>query len=70
MRVLSGELAPASGRHPDDNRDAELSSRHVAQGRRIIDDLIEGKQAEVDRHHFHNRPQSAQGRADSSSDER
>ena len=69
MRMLSGELPAAAGRHADDQRDTELPARHMAKRRRVVDDLIEGQQAEVDRHDFDDGPQPAQGRADPGTDE-
>lgn len=69
MRVLSGELTPSTRRHAHHERNRELTSRHMMQRRGGIDDLIEGQQAEVDRHNFDDRSQAAQGGADSDTDE-
>ena len=53
--MLGRELPPSAGRHTNDQRDAELVARHVADGRRRIENLVEREQAEVHRHQFHNR---------------
>jgi hypothetical protein len=67
--VLSRELAAGSGRHPDHERHAELTARHVPQGRRGVHDLIEREQAEVDRHHLDDRPHTAESCTDPGTDE-
>ena len=68
--MLRRELAAGAGRHADDQRDAELSAGHVTDGRRVVDDLVERQQAEIDRHHLDDRPHAAEGRADAGADER
>ena len=68
--MLRGELPAGAGRHPDDQRHAELAARHVAERRGVVDDLIEREQAEVDRHHLDDRPHAAERRADAGADER
>ena len=55
VRVLGGKLPTPAGSHPYDDRHAKLAPRHVPQRGRVIDDLIERQQAEIDRHHFDNR---------------
>ena len=67
--MLRRELSSATGGHADDERNAELAARHVAQRGGIVDDLIQGEQAEVDRHHLHDRPHAADGCADARTDE-
>ena len=69
VRVLGGELPARPGGHPDHERNAELPAGHVAQRRGGIHDLIERQKAEVHRHHFDDRPQPAQRRADPDTDE-
>ena len=67
--VLRGHLAAAARRHPDDDRDAQLPSGHVAHRGRVVDHLVEREQAEVDRHHLDDRPHPAEGGADPRADE-
>ena len=62
--MLGGKLAAGAGRHPDHQWNAELISRHVAHGRRSIEDLVEREQAEIDRHHLDDRPHAGHRRAD------
>ena len=45
--VLSGQLSASPRRHADNQRDAELPARHVADRRGVVDDLVERQQAEV-----------------------
>ena len=68
--MLRGQLPAGAGGHADDQRDAELSARHVPDRRRVVDDLIERQQAEVDRHHLDDRPHAAERGADAGADER
>ena len=68
--MLRGELAPGSGGHPDHQRNVELSARHVLQRRRVVEDLVECEQAEVDGHDLDDRPHAAQRGADPGADER
>src|SRR6266700_3582552 len=67
--VLGGELAAGPGGHADDQRDAELPTRHVQDRGGIVDDLVQRQQAEVDGHDLHDGPHTAQGGADSGTDE-
>ena len=53
--VLRGELPPAAGRHADHQRHAELIAGHVPDRRRIVEDLVERQQAEIDRHDLDDR---------------
>ena len=69
VRVLGGQLAPAARRHAHDQRHAHLPARHVAQRRRVVHDLVEREQAEVDRHHLDDRAHAAERRADPRADE-
>ncbi len=66
--MLGGQLSAGPGGHPDDERNRELSAGHMAQRRSGIDDLIEGQQAEVHRHDFHDRAETAQRGADTDAD--
>ena len=66
--MLGGQLPTRPGGHPDDERNRELSAGHMAQRRSGIHNLIEGQQAEVHRHDFHDRAESAQRRADPDAD--
>ena len=50
--------------------DGELAARHVAERRRVVHDLVEGQQAEVDRHDLDDRPHAAERGADAGADER
>ena len=67
--VLGAELAPGPGGHPDHDRHVELAARHVEQGRRVVHDLVEGKQAEVHRHDLDDGSHPAEGGADAGTDE-
>jgi hypothetical protein len=62
--VLGGELAAGAGGHADHQRHVELATGHVAQGGRVVEDLVQGQQAEVDRHDLHDRAQTAKGGTD------
>ena len=68
--MLCGELAPTAGRHADHERDRELAARHVADGGRVVENLVEREQAEVDRHHLDDRAHARECRADAGADER
>ena len=70
VRVLRGELAAGAGGHPDHERYVELAAGHVQQRRRVVEDLVEGEQAEVDRHDLDDGPHAAQRGADAGADER
>jgi hypothetical protein len=67
--VLRRELAPGPGGHADDERDAELATRHVAQSGGVVEDLVEGEEAEVPGHDLHDRAHAGDGGADAGADE-
>ena len=67
--MLGGHLRPPPGRHAHHQRHTELSSRHVPDGRGVVDDLIERQQAEIDRHDLDDGAHPAQSRADAGPDE-
>ena len=69
VRVLGSELATGTGGHADDERHVALPTGHVQQRGRVVDDLVEGEQAEVDRHDLDDRPHPADGRTDACTDE-
>ena len=50
VRMLRGKLPSTPRRHADDQRHADLAPRHVPQRRRVVDDLVERQQAEIDGH--------------------
>ena len=64
-----GHLAAGAGSHSNDQRHVELTAGHVPERCRVVENLIECQQAEIHRHHFHNRTHAAQGRADAGADE-
>ena len=68
--MLRGELPAGAGGHPDHQRHVELAAGHVQQGGGVVEDLVEGQQAEVDGHDLDDRPHPAQGGADAGADER
>ena len=70
VRVLRRELAAGAGGHPDHERNRALTARHVEQRRRVVEDLIEGEQAEVHRHDLDDRAHPAEGGADTGAHER
>ena len=70
VRMLGGHLAAAAGRHPHDQWNAELAARHVPDRGGVVHDLVERKQAEVDRHDLDDRPHPAHRGADPRADER
>ena len=51
------------------SRHVELAAGHVEQRRRVVHDLVEGEQAEVDRHDLDDGAHPAQRGADAGSDE-
>lgn len=62
--VLGAQLPARPGGHPDHQGDVELPAGHVQEGSRVVHDLVQGQQAEVDRHDFHDGPHAAERRAD------
>jgi hypothetical protein len=67
--MLGGELTAAPGGHADDQRNAELTAGHVAEGGGVVHDLVEGEEAEVDGHHLDDRSHPAERRSDTGPDE-
>ena len=61
---------PAAGRHPDHQGHVELSAGHVQQRGRVVHDLVERQQAEVDGHDLDDRPHAAERGPDAGADER
>jgi hypothetical protein len=70
VRVLRSELTARSGRHADHHWHRELAAGHVAQRCRVVHDLVDREQAEVDGHHLDDRPQASHRGADARADER
>ena len=68
VRMLRRHLASGTGRHADHQRHRKLPARHVAQHGRSVDDRIQRQQAEVDRHHFHDRAHAAECCANAGAD--
>ena len=68
--MLGRHLPTGSRRHPDHERHAHLAPAHVPQKRRVVHDLVEREQAEVDGHHLDDRPQARDRRPDAGANER
>jgi len=68
--VLRRDLLTSTSRHSHRERNCELAARHVPHRGGVVHDLIESKQAEVDRHHFDDGAHPSKGGADARSDER
>ena len=66
---MRAELAAAAAGHADDQRHVDLPARHVVYLRRDVDDLVDGKEAEVDGHELDDRPQTAHRGADAAADD-
>ena len=66
VRVLRCNLAPCARGHAQHQRHRKLSTRHVVQEGCGVDNGVQRQQAEVDGHHLHDRPHTAQGRANTS----
>ena len=62
--MLGRQLPPGTGRHADHQRHAELAAGHVPDRGRVVHDLVEGEQREIDRHDLDDRPHAAHRRAD------
>ena len=60
---------PAPPGHPDDQWHLGLAAEHVADLRRVVDDLVVRDQREVDRHHLDHRPQPEHRGADGGADD-
>ena len=67
--MLGGELASGAGGHPDHHRHVDLAAGHVEQCGGVVEDLVQGQQAEVDRHDLHDRPHPTDGGPDPGADE-
>lgn len=65
MGVLGGELFASAGRHTDDHGHVELAAGHVQDGSRVVEDLVQSEQAEVDGHDFDDGQHAGHGGADS-----
>jgi len=69
VRMLRGELAAGAGRHADHQRHRHLAAGHVRDGGGVVQDLVEGEQAEVAGHDLDDGPQPGQRRTDAGADE-
>ena len=70
VRVRRAELVAGALRHAHDQRHARLAAEHVVDVRRVVDDLVEREQREVDRHQLDDRAQAGHRRADAHADDR
>ena len=70
MRVGRAELVPRALRHAHDQRHRDLTAEHVVDVRRVVDDLVEGQEREVDRHQLDHRAQPGHGRSHAHADDR
>ncbi len=68
--MLSRELTAGAGGHADHERHVELAAGHVAERRRVVEDLIECEQAEIDGHDLDDWSHAGERRADACTDER
>ena len=66
--MLRRELAAGTGRHANDDRYFELPARHVPDRRRVVDDLVECQETEIDRHDLDDRAHPAKRSADPGAD--
>src|SRR6185437_4636433 len=64
LRVGGGQLLSATTWSADHQRHADLTAERRVHLRRMVDDLIDSQQAEVDGHDLHDRAQPEHGRAD------
>lgn len=62
--MLCRQLPPDAATHPNHDGDVQLAARHVQERGGVVDDLVEGQQAEIDGHHLHNRAHPGHRRAD------
>ena len=69
MRVLRRQLVARAAWHADHHRHLGLAAEHVADLRRVVDDLVVGDEREVDRHHLDHRSQAEHRRADGGADD-
>ena len=67
--MLRRKLAAGPGCHTDHQRHGELPARHVRDRGRIVQDLVEGEQAEVAGHDLDDRSHSRHRRTDAGADE-
>ncbi len=67
--MLGRQLPPGAGGYPDHDGHVELPAGHVRDRRRVVDDLVERQQAEVDRHDLDDRSHAAHRGADAGADE-
>ncbi len=70
VRVGGAELVAGALRHAHDQRHRRLAAEHVVDVGRVVDDLVEREQREVDRHQLHHRTQAGHRRADAHADDR
>ena len=70
VRVRRAELVAGALRHAHDERHLDLAAEHVADRRRVVDDLVHRQQREVDRHELDDGPQAGHRRADAHADDR
>ncbi len=62
--MLRGQLRGGPARAPHHQGDVVLAARHVADLGRRVDDLVQGKDREVEGHHLDHRPQPQHRRPD------
>src|SRR5687768_7819910 len=70
LRVIEPAVDTRAPRHADDQGNAELAVRAVADARGLVDDLLEGRRAEVRELHLGDGTQPADRRADRNADDR
>src|SRR5713101_5945032 len=70
VRVLRRQLVAGAARHTDHHRHLGLAAEHVADLRRVVDDLVVRDQREVDGHQLHDGAQAQHRRADGGADDR
>src|SRR6266702_2157555 len=62
--MLGGQLVAGAARHPYHQGHLRLAAEHVADLRRVVDDLVVRDQREVDGHHLHHRAKAEHRGAD------
>ena len=70
VRVRRAELVAGALRHAHHQRHLDLAAEHVADRRRVVDDLVHRQQREVDRHELDDGAQAGHRRADAHADDR
>ncbi len=70
VRVRRPQLVAGALGHAHDERHADLAAEHVVDVGRVVDDLVEREQREVDRHQLDHRPQPGHRGADAHADDR